>query len=52
MGNAILLQFYEQNENPRQLGGGPGSSEVIFAYVHFNKEKPDSQYQLYLTGYY
>ena len=24
MGNAILLQFYEQNENPRQLGGGPG----------------------------
>ena len=27
MGNAILLQFYEQKQNPRQLGGRPGSGE-------------------------
>ena len=28
MGNVILLQFYEQNENPRQLGGGPGAGRL------------------------
>jgi hypothetical protein len=28
MGNAILLQFYEQNENPRRLAGGPGAGRL------------------------
>ncbi len=28
MGNAILLQFYEQNENPRLLAGGPGAGRL------------------------
>ena len=35
MGNAILLQFYEQKQNPRRLGGRPGeqreTSEVLFS---------------------
>ena len=43
MGNAILLQFYEQNENPRQLGGGPGNSEVIFAMTIIPENKLENK---------
>jgi len=45
MGNAILLQFYEQNENPRQLGGGPGRVRWTegYSYEYFSKKTANSQ---------
>jgi hypothetical protein len=51
MGNAILLQFYEQNKTPGSLAADRASEmdEVILAHVHFNKKTANSQCQLFLT---
>ena len=38
----ILLQFYKQ-KNPRQLGGGPGNSEVIFAMTIIPENKLENK---------